>query len=102
MSMGNDVTKLYKAETGKDALGAWGNDDTENDMYCYVEGPTMDYVRWLEGRASRTRGSANTPTNMSSAPCPKCGAMMREIFAYMSHQYCPCCDRVMPVTAHVD
>lgn len=51
--------------------------------------------------ATKAAEARFTSTNMPSAPCPKCGAAMREIVAYMSHQYCPCCDRAMPVTAHV-
>lgn len=65
--MQNDTTKLYKTETGKDAIGAWGNDDTENEMYCYVEGPTMDYVRWLEGRASKAKEPQPASTNPGHA-----------------------------------
>lgn len=52
---------------------------------------------------SRHRTKVGTPSashDMPSMPCPACGCAMREIVAYMSHQYCPSCDRVMPVTAY--
>lgn len=64
MNLPKTIRQIYREETGKDAEIASPLEGFE--LAVYVEAPSKDYIDWLERRASRTGGSANTSTNIAS------------------------------------
>lgn len=75
MNLPKTIRQIYRDETGKDAEMASPLEGFE--LAVYVEAPSKDYIDWLERRASRTGGSANTSTNTHIAQA------LREIAADM-------------------
>ena len=67
---------IYKEHTGKSADGAVSSDD--HGLAAYIEGPTQDYIRWLEDRASKAGELANTASNIASTLC-KCAVKRTEV-----------------------
>ena len=66
--MQSEMERVYKQETGKEAWESWGCDSEEKDhLRLYVEGPTVEYMKWLESRASKTEGVI-----CSTDPCEYC------------------------------
>jgi len=64
-----EMEKLYRKETGKSSWGNWGSpsctdaEDEQGNLEVYVEGPTVDYIKWLETRASKSSKEAELPAS---------------------------------------
>ena len=84
--MNRELQNLYQKETGKRAWQSWGPPDcvNEEDPQGYlevdVEAPSVDYIKWLEKRASDQSGSEKTPTNTDRLAI----ALMEEIVEAVS------------------
>ena len=70
----SEMAQLYRKETGKQAWACMNGNDAENEceIHAYIEGPSNEYMNWLEKRASKSFKEAELPAfdNKSSFQFP--------------------------------